>query len=79
MTDEERSELIWARGTAMAAMACLQQLCRVMQECGVLTTEQLSDAISEALAMAETLPPQRPIEHEINRAVATTIRQAFQD
>ncbi len=77
MTNEERTELIYARGTGMAAMACIQQLCRVMQEHNILTTEQVRDAISEALAMAETLTPKRPIEAEINHAAARTIRQAF--
>ncbi|HRY24077.1 MAG: hypothetical protein H6852_02170 [Geminicoccaceae bacterium] len=79
MTEEERNELITARGTGLAAMACIQQLCRVLQERGIMTTEQLHDAISEALAMVQTLEPKRPIEAEINRVAAVTIRNAFED
>jgi|GEM_PF-3660891 len=78
MTEEERNELILARGTGMAAMACIQQLCRVLLERGIMTTEQVHDAISEALAAVQTLEPKRPIEAEINRFAADTIRKAFE-
>jgi hypothetical protein len=79
MTPKEQQELIWAKGTAMAAMACIQQLCRVMQEHGIITTEQLRDAISEALAMAETHTSDNLFDSEVNKPIASTIRMAFED
>jgi hypothetical protein len=79
VTNEEKQQLIWARGQAMAAMACVQQLCRVMQEHGIVTTEQLRDAISEALAMAGTWNPDDAFEREVARVIGITIQQAFED
>ena len=79
MTEEERQELIEARGTGMAALICIQQLCRVMQEHKIMTTEQMRDAISEALAIAETADVNRPLDEKLNRATAAAIRAAFQD
>jgi hypothetical protein len=77
MTDEERQELVWARGMAAASLLCLQQVCRVIHEARLLSTEQLREAIGEALAAAETMVEVRPLDPAIRRATARTIRQIF--
>jgi hypothetical protein len=72
-------QAVYARGVAMASGALIQQLCRVMQERKVLTTEEIRDAVSEALAMAATTEPVSPDDAEVNRVIAMTIHQLFDD
>jgi hypothetical protein len=77
MTEEERQELVWARGMAAASLLCRQQVCRVIHEARLLSTEQLRNAIGEALAAAETMVEARPLDPAIRRVTAQTIRQIF--
>lgn len=67
------------KGVALAAMLCLQQLVRVIQERQVLTTPDLQDAFSEAVATIKLDQPADENDAATNAVALRTIEQFFAD
>jgi hypothetical protein len=82
MTDidkELNARINYNKGVALAAMACLQQLVRVIQERQVLTTAELRDAFSEAISMIKLSPPNDENEAASAAVALRAIEQFFAD
>lgn len=76
---ELNARINYNKGVALAAMACLQQLVRVIQERKVLTTPELQDAFAEAVSMIKLSPPSDENEAATNAVALRTIETFFAD
>ena len=76
---ETNARINYNKGVALAAMACLQQLVRIIQERQVLTTPELQDAFAEAIAMINLSPASDENEAATNAVALRTIETFFSD
>lgn len=76
---ELNARLNYCKGVSLAAMMCLQQLVRVIQERQVLTTPDLQDAFSEAVASIKLDRPTDENEAAAQTVALRTIEQFFAD
>lgn len=80
MTDEElNGRLNYLQGVGWASMLCLQQLVRVIQERKVLSTSDLRDVFSEAVATIKVSEPPTENEAAVSVVALATVERYFAD
>jgi hypothetical protein len=74
-----QARLNYIQGVAVASIVTLQQLVRVLQERGVLSTPAVQDALSEAMATFKLGTPETADDAAVQAIAIKTLERFFGD